>query len=61
MNEEQRKGLINEMTNIIEEVSAEICDNYCKYPAIYDTREDSDEEHDKMLKEVCDSCPLNRL
>lgn len=47
--------------DIIEEVMVEICDNYCKYPAIYDTREDSDEEHDKMLKEVCDSCPLNRL
>lgn len=46
---------------IIEEVSAAICDNYCKYPAIYDTREDSDEEYEKMIKEVCDSCPLNRL
>lgn len=49
------------VSDTIEEVITAICDNYCKYPAIYDTREDSDEECDKMLKEVCDSCPLNRL
>lgn len=46
---------------IIEEVKTEICDNYCKYPAIYDTRKDSGEDYDRMLGEKCDRCPLNRL
>jgi hypothetical protein len=49
------------VTEIFEEIKTEICDHYCKYPDIYDTREDSDEEYGKMIKEVCNSCPLNRL
>lgn len=49
------------VTEIIEEIKCEMCDQYCKYPDIYNTREDSDEEYDKMIAEVCDSCPLNRL
>ncbi len=49
------------VTEIIEEIKTEIFDHYCKYPDIYDTREDSDKEYDKMIKEVCGSCPLNRL
>ena len=46
---------------IIEEVKSEICDNYCKYPAIYNTREDSGVDYDRMFEEKCDRCPLNRL
>jgi hypothetical protein len=49
------------VTGIIEKIKTEICDHYCKYPAIYDTREDSDKEYDKMIAEVCEHCPLNRL
>ena len=49
------------VSEIIKEVKAEICDNYCKYPAIYDTREDSDENYDRMLRDKCTRCPLNRL
>lgn len=49
------------VSTIFEEIKCEMCDHYCKYPAIYDTREDSDKEYDKMIKEVCGSCPLNRL
>lgn len=44
------------VTEIIDDVETEICDNYCKYSDMY-----SDEEYDKMIEEVCDSCPLKRL
>lgn len=51
------------VNEIIEEVKTEICDNYCKYPDIYDTRKDSGEDYDydRMFGEKCDRCPLNRL
>lgn len=41
-------------TEILEEVAAEICDKYCKYPEKYADYED-------MLDEQCDKCPLGRL
>ena len=44
---------------IIEEVCAEICDKYCKYPAEWDP-----EEHEGMElfeSEICANCPLMRL
>lgn len=44
---------------IIEEVSAEICDKYCKYP-----NEWKPEDHDgKELFEsdICANCPLMKL
>ena len=49
------------VSDIIEEVRSDICDNYCKYSDINYTREYSDAEYDKMMREQCDSCPLNRL
>lgn len=49
------------VSEIIEEVKTEICDNYCKYPAIYDTREDSSENYDEMMEKICANCPLDRL
>ena len=49
------------VNEIIVEVKEEICNNYCKYQAIYDTREDSGEDYDRMCGEKCDRCPLNRL
>ena len=49
------------VSDIVEEAIVDICDNYCKYPAIYDIREDSDEELKKMMREQCYSCLLNRL
>lgn len=55
--DEQKKTV----SEIIDEVRLEICDKHCKYSDINYTREYSDEEYDKMMEEVCDNCPLNRL
>ena len=44
------------ITDILEDVSKDICDNYCKYPDIYQK-----EEEEYKLYEHCDKCPLNRL
>ena len=46
------------VSDIIEEVKEEICQDYCKYPLIWD-----EEKEGKELTEsdVCTSCPLNRL
>lgn len=44
---------------IIEEVQAEICDNYCKY---MDRYKDADvKKYGDLLNRYCVSCPLNRL
>lgn len=46
----------------LEEIKADICDNYCKYPEQYWLEyEDSVEAHEQMLREQCEECPLNRL
>lgn len=47
---QQDKQTISE---IVEEVKTEICDNYCKYPDVLD-----DEE---VLYGMCEQCPLGRL
>ena len=47
---EERKQTISE---IIEEVKTDICDNYCKYP-----NEIRDEDE---LYDICKKCPLVRL
>lgn len=40
----------------LEEVTQEICDNYCKYPERYTA-----EEWDSVCEELCYKCPLNKL
>lgn len=42
------------VVELLNEVSSEICDNYCKYP---NEMTDSDE----MIKTVCSKCPLQKL
>lgn len=45
------------ISQLLEEVANEICNNYCKY-----MRENcSDEEFDKILDKHCSNCPLNKL
>lgn len=34
------KDIEKTVSKIMQEVKSAICDHYCKYPAIYDTRED---------------------
>lgn len=57
LTDEMSDSILNEKqtaSSIIEEVKGSICDNYCKHPSEY-------KDWDKMLEEVCSSCPLNRL
>lgn len=44
---------------IIEEVKAEICDNYCKYTDGY--KDADDEKYSDLVNRYYVSCPLNRL
>lgn len=41
----------------IEEICSEICDKYCKYPAIYD----EETTGETMIDAVCSKCPLGKL
>lgn len=43
------------VSETIEAVKRQICDDYCKYPAEYSG------ENEQMLEEQCEDCPLNRL
>lgn len=42
------------VSEIIEQVAAEICDQYCRYPDMYRGCED-------IIDFYCSDCPLNRL
>lgn len=55
---ENLTGVVKEepktITEIMEEVSSEICNNYCKY-------QNEMMYSDEMLETKCSECPLNRL
>lgn len=53
--------MVNEIAKICEEVSKEICDNYCRYNHEANTKDMDDDEYMKWLDEYCDKCPLNRI
>lgn len=46
------------ITETIEEVKYQICNDYCKYPNEWNEEEQGQELCDS---EVCAACPLNRL
>lgn len=46
------------ITEIIEEVAAEICKRYCKYPDTWNEEKEGCELSDS---EICANCPLLRL
>ena len=46
------------VTEMIEKVKEDICNDYCKYPNEWDEEEQGVELCDS---EVCASCPLNNL
>ena len=48
--QEEKKQTI---TEIVEEVKCEMCDNYCKYP--------NEIKDDEELYDICEKCPLGRL
>lgn len=43
------------VTDILEQVKADMCDEYCKWPKMLE-----DEPEDALL-DICDRCPLGRL
>lgn len=46
------------ITAQIEEIKDDICNDYCKYPDIYDEEK---EGCDLSESDHCQNCPLNRL
>lgn len=46
------------ITEIIEDVKADICNNYCKYPHIFD---EESEGCELCESDICQNCPLGRL
>ena len=45
---------------VLENVKGRMCDEYCKYPAQYSVKDD-DANYDRLVNEVCESCPMNVL
>ena len=43
---------------ILEDIANDMCNNYCKYPDIYDEQKEGVE---LCESEICANCPLNRL
>lgn len=53
---------IKTITQQLEEICGEICDNYCKYPELsLETHKDPDEANEWMMNNCCEKCPLMRL
>lgn len=46
------------ITEILQEVTEDICNNYCKYP---DTWDEEKEGCELCESDICNNCPLNRL
>lgn len=52
------KSLRDTIDKTIETVWSEICDNYCKYPQIWDAEKEGAELYES---EICNACPFNKL
>ena len=53
---------IKTITQQIEDICGEICDNYCKYPQISQEKyKDPDEAYEWLMNHCCEKCPLDRL
>lgn len=49
------------VADILEEVKAEICEQYCKYPDLYKRDWHKDMTEDEFIEKICGECPLHRL
>lgn len=50
------------VTQQLEKVKEDICDNYCKYPEKYlEKIKDPDKAMNEMWEHICENCPLNKL
>ena len=45
---------VKTISEILEEVKTQICDDYCRYPREI-------EDYDELLDGICSSCPFERL
>lgn len=55
MEQETKLADLPSVTEIMNEIMTEMCENYCKYPH-------QKWEHDEaMYEQVCSDCPLNKL
>lgn len=56
------KKTASSISDTLEVVKSEICDNYCKYPIDYALMyEDSEVAYETMLEDICSECPLNMI
>jgi len=61
---EIKKAVVNVTEEELEDIKADICDNYCKKLAEYNEKSSGLEavyNFDEFLDEVCSKCPLSRL
>ena len=50
------------ITEQLDEITCEICDQYCKYPDIAKGEvKDAAAAEDYLYRKYCESCPLNRI
>ena len=52
------------ITALLNSISEEICDHYCKYPEMYLPKNPGDDEdmlEEMMYTEICAKCPLVRM
>ena len=48
------RAIFNDITKSPEDLAAEICNHYCRFPEAYD-------DNDRMIEEKCNDCPLREL
>ena len=48
------------LTDVMEAIVTEMCDNYCKWPDYYKSSE-NDGNWEMMMDGACNECPLNYL
>ena len=46
------------ITQTLDEIASEICNDYCKYPALWDEEKEGCELSES---EICSKCPLGRI
>lgn len=57
MESKQEDNANKSVSEIIHEVTEDICNHYCKYPDTWD----EETQGDLFDSEICQNCPLNRL
>lgn len=48
------RAIFNDITKSPEDLAAEICNHYCRFPEAYD-------DNNRMIEEKCNNCPLGEL